>query len=502
MGSWSTGDYLPMGIVTDQETGWCCAWQIESNGGWHWELGDYRGRLYVIGTGPTDQEHHWRHTLQPGEEFTTVPAALTSSCGGFEGAVARLTTYRRRIRRPNRDNEELPVVFNDYMNCLMGEPTTSRLLPLIDVAAEVGAEYFVIDAGWYSGWEPWWAGVGEWLPSEVRFPRGLREVTDRIEACGMRTGLWLEPEVIGVQSPVAERLPDSAFFYRNGARVAEHGRYHLDLRDDAARDHLDTVVDRLVRDFRVEYFKFDYNVNIGLGTDRCAASLGDGLLGHNRAYLGWLDTLFERHPSLVIENCASGGLRMDYALLRLLSIQSTSDQQDPICYAAIAASAPTAIAPEQAAVWAYPSPDYTDEMNAFTMVNALLQRIHLSGRIDLLDKHQRAQVRQSLDVYKAIRGNIPQAVPHWPLGLPKWSAEWTSLALEAPERALVSVWRRYGMRTQIDIPLPWWHGGPARLEVLSPTFTDTDCSWDPETKRLSICLPEAPSARLFSLTPA
>lgn len=62
------------------------------------------------------------------------------------------------IRRPNEDNELLRIIFNDYMNCLWGSPTTEKLLPLIDAAAEVGCEYFCIDAGWYAPGE-WWDGV-------------------------------------------------------------------------------------------------------------------------------------------------------------------------------------------------------------------------------------------------------------------------------------------------------------------------------------------------------
>ena len=65
----------------------------------------------------------------------------------FDKAMGQLTTYRRRIRRPNQDNEKLPIIFNDYMNCLFGDPTTEKELPLIDAAAEIGCEYFVIDAG-------------------------------------------------------------------------------------------------------------------------------------------------------------------------------------------------------------------------------------------------------------------------------------------------------------------------------------------------------------------
>ena len=144
----------------------------------------------------------------------------------------------------------------------------------------------------------------------------------------MVPGLWLEPEVVGVRSPVASRLPVQAFFTRRGQRVAENGCYHLDLRHPAAVKHLDETVDFLVGDMRIGYLKLDYNINGGPGTDAGGLSAGAGLLGHNRAHLDWLAGVLDHHPGLAIENCASGGMRMDYAMLPRLQLRSTSDQQD------------------------------------------------------------------------------------------------------------------------------------------------------------------------------
>src|ERR1019366_9601922 len=101
-------------------------------------------------------------------------------------------------------------------------------------------------------------------------------VLNRIRAEGMVPGLWLEPEVVGVRSPVADRLPAEAFFARGGERVVEHGRYHLDLRHPAAVKHLDEVVDFLVDDLGVGYLKLDYNICVAPGTDTGNLSPGAG----------------------------------------------------------------------------------------------------------------------------------------------------------------------------------------------------------------------------------
>ncbi|HYA44260.1 MAG TPA: alpha-galactosidase, partial [Acidimicrobiales bacterium] len=355
VGSWSSGTYLPMGAAVNRRTGHAILWQIEHNGAWHWQVGEHGGMgeavSYVALLGPTDAEHHWRLTLQPGESFETVPAAVSLSHEGVAGAVARMTGYRRAMRRPHRDHQKLPVIFNDYMNTLMGNPTTERLLPLITAAARVGAEVFCIDSGWYMEIdEDWWDTVGEWVPSKSRFPNGITEVLDRIRAEGMIPGLWIEPEVVGVRSPVAEMLPTEAFFARDGERVVEVGRYQLDFSHPLTRERLDRVVDFLVDDLGVGYLKMDYNLNIGPGTETGKVTAGVGLLAHNRAFLDWVDKLIDRHPGLTVESCSSGGMRADYATLSRFQLQSTSDQQDFLCYPPIAAAAPMAMTPEQGAV--------------------------------------------------------------------------------------------------------------------------------------------------------
>ncbi len=115
-------------------------------------------------------------SLQPGETFCTVPATVALGAG-WQAALGELTKHRRLARRPHADNERLTVIYNDYMNTLMGDPTTARLLPLVDAAADAGVEAFCIDAGWYDdtmqGFAGWWDYVGEWQPSTVRFPNGI-----------------------------------------------------------------------------------------------------------------------------------------------------------------------------------------------------------------------------------------------------------------------------------------------------------------------------------------
>jgi len=525
-GTWSTGRYLPAGAVVNRRTGHAWAWQIEHNGGWHWQVGECTHRsagpgpgphrrhapagaavsgAYLALLGPAYAEHHWQVALNPGDAFTTVPASVAVSPEGFDGAIAGLTAVRRAIRRQHDDSERLPVVFNDYMNTLMSNPTTERLLPLVGAAAEAGAEYFCIDAGWYAEIdENWWGTVGAWRPSQTRFPGGLAAVLARIRELGMVPGLWLEPEVVGVDSDVARQLPADAFFQRGGQLIVEHGRYHLDLRHPAAVKHLDQAVDYLVGELGVGYLKFDYNIAVGPGPETGGLSAGAGLLAANRAQLDWLDAVLDRHPGLVIENCSSGGMRTDYALLSRMQLQSTSDQQEYIRYPPIAAAAPAAIAPEQGAVWAYPQPEFTDDEIAFTMASAMLGRVHLSGHVDRMSSRQRALVTEAVRVYKReIRYAIPRSAPFWPLGLPGWDAPWVALGLRAPQITFLTVWRRgprQGTGTgQITLSVPHLRRAPVNARVLYPRDSGAEVSWEASPGMLTVTLPRLPSACVLRL---
>ncbi len=461
-GSWSTSERLPMGMLEDLRTGRLLGWQIEHNGAWHYELGDRYGAVYLTASGPTAAEHQWSQRLEVGETFRTVPIAVAIG-NDVEEVAAALTAHRRRIRRPHRDTA---IIYNDFLNGLMADPTTERELPLIEAAADLGAEVFCIDAGWYDDeGGGWWDAVGEWRPSVKRFPEGgLEGLIKRIRAAGMRPGLWLEPEVVGVRSPVARALPDEAFFQRDGQRLTEWGRHQLDLRHPAAKAHVDGVVDRLMSDFDLAYLKLDYNIDIGPGTD-LGGSVGAGLLGHNRAYLAWVGELMDRYPGLTIEGCSAGGSRTDGASGAVFPIQSLTDQQNFRLMPPIAAASPLTIMPEQAGVWASVDGSMSNEDLAFSLVTSLLFRVHLAGRIDTLSHAQRAIVRDALTTYRDLRATVSSSTPFWPLGLPGWRDDWIAVGRRTADEFLLAVWRRKG-EAKITLPFPEAHD----VEVLYPRW--------------------------------
>ncbi len=437
-----------------------------------------------------------------GDTFTTVPATVALG-RDLPTAAAAMTAARRRNRLPHPENTVPTIVFNDYMNTLDGDPTTAKLLPLVAAAGRVGVDTFCIDAGWYSDTADWWDTVGAWEPSRTRFPNGLREVVDAIGKAGMTPGLWLEPEVVGVGSPVADRLPPEAFLQRRGLRVEEHDRYHLDLRHPAARAHLDAVVDRPRRGVRHRLLQARLQHRRRTG-DRPRG--GQRRRGTARAQPGaprLARGVLARHPGLVLENCASGAMRMDSAVLARTQLQSTSDQQDPLLYPPIAAAAGLAVLPEQSANWAYPQPDLSDEQNVFTLVTGLAGRFYLSGHLDGMSDDQTARVREAVDTARSLHRDIADTVPSWPLGLPGWTDRWVAAARHGRDRTVVSVWDRGPGADTAELRFPELVGRELHVATIFPhDLPGWQAEWDADTGTLSVrTTVTTPTARTFSLTP-
>lgn len=449
LGTWSTERFLPMAMLENSKAGLTWFWQIEHNGSWHWEVSNTSAKtLYAYLGGPDEQHSHAWKRLQPGASYQTVPVALGCVRGAFAQAVEQLTKYRRRfcVRPRKDDNRRCAVIFNDAI-CLNLDPNDEKELPLIDAAADAGCEYYVIDAGWYAeANQNWWEAAGVWDAPKSRWPGGLKPVLEKIRSRGMIPGLWLEPEVVGIHSPLKDK-PDDWFFVRHGRRVIDHDRFLLDFRNPAVRNYLDGVLNRMVVDYGIGYLKLDYNVDGLEGTDWRVDSPGQGLLEHNRALLAWLDQLLARYPQLIIENCASGGGRMDYAMLSRCELESASDQGDYRKYPGIITGSSAGVLPEQLGIWSLPARDADADQASFNMVNAMLCRIHLSAELGALNPASLARIKTGIRIYKdTLRRHIPESVAFYPLGTPDMTKSELPVALgiRAQYAQFLAVWRLNG----------------------------------------------------------
>lgn len=500
-GSWSSGRYAPMIVVEDTETSQTWYAQIETSSPWHFELGvrgslwdEGRRAMYLQADGASDRTGGWSVTLQPGESFASVPVAIGCCQGDFTDAVRELTQYRRaalKLSIPGFDYA--PVIFNDYMNCLFAEPTAEKLIPLIASAASAGAEVYCIDAGWFGRKQPGPSRIlGDWIPSEDLFGAGglpslLKTILDK----GMTPGIWLEMEVCGEDAMLGTKS-DDWFLQLRGQRVGGGDRWFLNFTNPDVRAYLHERIENLV-EMGVGYIKNDYNACIGLGDDVIGTSAADGLIRNMRAFYAFIDTVRERHPKLILENCGCGAMRTDYGMQSHFHLASYSDQENYECAPSILGGSLATLLPEQLAIWAYPFPldiankshpeilfseEYLNaqadgEQTIFNMVNGLCGIVYLSGRIDATDDRNFKLIQDAIQVYKQERRHVSNAYPIWPIGMPRIedSEGWASVGLNAMDgrRMLLAIWRREASQAFCELPLRGFAGHKASVRQIYPS---------------------------------
>jgi len=510
MGSWSTKDLLPQAVIEDKTTGNCIMFQIESNNNWYYEIGVTRNRFYLTMMGATQRFHQWNKLLKAGDVYVTPAVSITNG-KSLNDVFAKMTGYRRKIKGTCKSDAHLPAIFNEYMHLSWDSPDAQRTKEIAPTVAKMGCEYYVIDCGWHDEVDgsKIYPYVGAWKESNARFPKGVRETADFLDTLGLKLGLWIEPEIIGQKcDEMLAFYDDDCFLTRNGKKVAEMGRYFLDYRHPKVRARMTDVIDRMVDDYGAKYIKFDYNQDTGAGTELDACSLGDGLERHADAFLSWVCEQMARHPEVVFEACASGGQRMDYKTLSRFPLCSTSDQTRYNHYPYIVGNILTAVIPEQAAVWSYPVDmwvyDKENEQNSnaniskervvINMMNALLGRIHLASRINLLDEQKQALIKEGIDLYKELVPFKLRSVPYLPKGYTKFGDSFVAVGLKDDKKLYLAVWNLGGDK-QITLDLPEITAKSATVAYPKSLATDFEL----KDGALHLNFTENEQARLFEI---
>ena len=448
-GMWSTKNYLPMGLIQDKKYHQNILFQIEANGSWNYEVGDFTNTITLNLSGPSLQENGWMKKLEPNEEFVSVKCAITSA-KKEEDVFVNMTRYRRKIVTRKNDAKDLPVIFNEYMFASWNDPSYETASLLAPVSKKLGADYFVIDCGWHDEEPNPFYHVGKWNESKTKYPDGLIKTLDFIRSQGLKVGLWLEPEVVGYLGDAKNLWNDDCFFQRNGKPLIVSNRYQLDFRNPKVYNYLLNKIDDICNKYHVDYFKFDYNIEPGMGTDLNSDSLGDGLLENNRMYHQFIDELGARHPDLVIESCASGGNRLDYLTLDNVNLVSTSDQTNYALYPYIVANILTAVLPEQAGIWSYPrsehmkDEDMDNECIAMNMINSMIGRVHLASKLYLLNENQQKLIKEGIDVYKYLVQYRDDSVPFYPRGLANYGDKHLVFGYRSKNKIILFVYNMHG----------------------------------------------------------
>ena len=474
VGSWSTKERLPQGIVEDGKNGRFLMFQIESNHSWHYEVADVRRNFYLYLTGASASACGWSKKLQSGESYETSRVAIATG-NSLDQTVGEMTKFRRHIKGTCAADVDQPTVFNEYMHLSWDSPTEKKTREIAPAIAKTGVEYYVIDCGWHNE-EPGdkiYPYVGQWKESKARFPSGVRQTTDFIRSLGMKAGLWIEPEIVGKECrEMLQYYDDDCFLTRYGRRVCVNGRYFLDFRHPKVVAYLTDTITRMVEDYGADYIKLDYNQDVGVGSDKYGKNAIEGLEESVDAYFAWISQMKRNYPDVLFETCSSGGLRMDYRTLGEFSIVSTSDQTKYLNYPYIAGNVLSAVLPEQAAVWSYPVDSFgevnaaflpteewveeniPDEQVVMNMINSFLGRMHLASHLELLSERKFALVKEGVAYYKSLSKIRDRALPIFPKGFTRFGEDIVVCGLRGEGKIYLAVWN-LGKAKQVKIPLTY-----------------------------------------------
>ena len=486
-GSWTTSRHYPLIFIEDTETRETHYFEILTGSNWYIEVSargyQENSSLCVLLTAAFEKNGGWYKELAAGESYVAAPVVYGRVHGGFEAAVAELTAYKRATYRTDFPMGDVPVCFNDYMNCLWAQPSRDRLIPLMDTAAAVGCEIFCIDAGWFGKRFEWYKHNGDWQPYDELFGEGgLRGVLNEIRSRGMLPGVWLEMETADSGSDFATSHPE-ALLTRHGHPIGR-GQCFVDFRLDVVREHLMGVIDDLYA-MGVRFIKNDYNHSTGMGIDPLEGqdlSMAEALRQHTEAFYAFVDEAIATHPGLMIENCGSGAMRCDHTSLSHFHIQSTSDQEYYDRYPSIIQGMSACMPPERAGIWAYPYPVDFHQMpeqgdvfpvtgervkamidscadgwqTTYNMVNGMMGAMYLSGRICYADDLNKRLITQAISIYKDNRAIMAGSVPVYPTGLSRMSHKGhSSLGLLNREagRLLLALWQTRTEATETTVDL-------------------------------------------------
>lgn len=394
VGSMPVRKYFPFVALEDSETHSFTAVQLYSPASWQIELTVRAGDVVRVSGGIADSDFgQWTKTVKPGESFV-APKAVVATGSSLEEVCDKLVKAQHPDISPV-DNK-MGITFNEYC-ATWGNPTIDNLKRLADKIAGKGIQFLVMDSGWYSDCGNWWEYRGDWSINKNRFPNGLRELTDYIRDKGMIPGIWFEFEVSSPKSGVYDN-PEH-FVKKDGVPLTIGGARFWDMEDPYVDAYLDRNVIGNLKDNGFGYIKVDYNDTMGMGCDGPEGP-GENLRKKVLATQEYFKKMRRELPDLVIENCSSGGHRLEPSFMELASQASFSDAHEIPSLPLIAANLHRVIRPEQSQIWAVMRAADSDSRIFYSICATFLGRMGLSGDVYDLSDHQWGLLDGGIDFYR------------------------------------------------------------------------------------------------------
>lgn len=405
VGSMPVRKYFPFVVLEDGKNGRYLGVQLYCPSSWQMELLCREDENLIVTGGIADSDFgHWTKKLEPGESFCT-PKAVVAQGNTLYEVCDKLVKAQQPDISPA--DGKMGIVFNEYCTT-WGNPDYNKIRRICDRLKEKKIRYFVIDSGWYGHGDEWWSSIGDWDVNEDRFPGGLKPVADYIRSCGMIPGLWFEFECLSEKS--VHYHDREHLLKRNGIPLTVGGRRFWDMEDPWVIEYLNRKVIGLLKECGFGYLKVDYNETIGMGCDGEGGSLGENLRRKVLASQDFFRRIKREIPDIVIENCSSGGHRLEPSMMELVSQASFSDAHETRAIPLIAANMHRVIRPSQSQIWAVLRREDDENRIFYSVVSTFLGRMCLSGDVDNLSEQQWKLVEEGMDFYREVSDIIRDGV--------------------------------------------------------------------------------------------
>lgn len=268
--------------------------------------------------------------LASGEEFQTPEVVMVySDCGLNKMSQVYHRLYRTRLMRGQWREKERPILLNNW-EATYFDFNEEIILNIAKKAKETGIELFVLDDGWFGARESDYKGLGDWFANLDRLPEGIAGLSRKVEALGMKFGLWVELEMVNKDSDLYRAHPEWVIGVPD--RFESHARHQhvLDFSRKEVVDYIYEMIAKVIRESVISYIKWDMNRYMTEPYSRGGDVSAQGKVMH-KYILGVYDLytrLTEEFPEILFESCASGGARFDPGMLYFAPQTWTSDDTD------------------------------------------------------------------------------------------------------------------------------------------------------------------------------
>jgi len=462
VGSMPVRGFFPFAAVEDTSAGVFWGAQLAHPGSWQMELFRRRDKVSLSG-GLADRElGHWWKTLAPGESFASPKATVATVSGGIEDLCHALLQAQEAAAPVLPGEEALPTIFNEWCSS-WGNPTHDYVLETADALAKTRTRYLVIDDGWAERPGDEFQQNGDWKINRKAFPQGLKATCDAVRERGLVPGIWFEFEVCNNGSDAFEQTEHH--LERDGLTLQIGSRRFWDFRDPWVVDFLSERLIDLLRDNGFGYLKVDYNETLGIGVDELGAdapgSPGEGLRQHLEGVQNFFRKIRSELPDLLIENCSSGGHRLEPSMQALCAMGSFSDAHETVEIPIISANLQQLILPRQCQVWAVIKDTEDLQRIRYSLASTFLGRMCVSGDVKNMNPEQFAELQAAQAVYEQATPAIRQGRSHIHRQLSKsWRTPkgWQAVVREgkgvSANQLLIVLHRFAEAASEIEIPLP------------------------------------------------